>query len=110
MRLLSRHNRVLWVNSIGCRTPSVASKADMSRVLKKLASFMEPIREPEPNIFVLSPFAIPFYGRVRQIRERPSAALADPTSDAETFASVARSTGWPTQRRGSSPGNWANRS
>jgi glycosyltransferase involved in cell wall biosynthesis len=64
MRLLSRHNRVLWVNSIGCRTPSVASKADMSRALKKLASFMEPIREPEPNIFVLSPFAIPFYGRV----------------------------------------------
>jgi glycosyltransferase involved in cell wall biosynthesis len=64
MRLLSRHNRVLWVNSIGCRTPSVVSKADMSRALKKLASFMEPIREPEPNIFVLSPLAIPFYGRV----------------------------------------------
>jgi glycosyltransferase involved in cell wall biosynthesis len=64
MRLLSRHNRVLWVNSIGYRTPSVASKADMSRAIKKLASVVVPIREPEPNIFVLNPLALPFYGRV----------------------------------------------
>jgi glycosyltransferase involved in cell wall biosynthesis len=67
MRLLSRHNRVLWVNSIGCRTPSVASKADMSRAVKKLAAVMEPIHEPEPNIFVLSPLALPFYGRVGKL-------------------------------------------
>ena len=64
MRLLSRHNRVLWVNSIGYRTPSVASKADMSRAVKKLLSMAVPIREPEPNIFVLNPVAVPFYGKV----------------------------------------------
>lgn len=64
MRLLSRNNRILWVNSIGYRTPSVTSKADMSRAFKKLLSLTVPIREPEPNIFVLNPLAIPFYGRV----------------------------------------------
>ena len=64
MRLLSRDNRVLWVNSIGYRTPSVASKADMSRAIKKLLAVAVPIREPEPNIFVLNPLAVPFYGLV----------------------------------------------
>src|SRR5271166_4195746 len=67
MRLLSRHNRVLWVNSIGYRTPSAASKADMSRAVKKLLSVALPIREPEPNLFVLNPLAVPFYGRVGKL-------------------------------------------
>ncbi len=61
MRLLARHNRVLWVNSIGNRTPTV-SKADLGRALKKLSAAMSPIREPEPNIFVLNPLAVPAYG------------------------------------------------
>jgi glycosyltransferase involved in cell wall biosynthesis len=62
MRLLARDNRILWVNSIGYRTPS-ASRADVGRALKKLAAAARPIREPEPNIFVLNPLAIPAYGR-----------------------------------------------
>jgi len=62
MRLLSRNNRVLWVNSIGYRTPTV-SKRDISRAFRKLAVAAQPIREPEPNIFVLSPLVIPAYGR-----------------------------------------------
>lgn len=62
MRLLSRDNRVLWVNSIGYRTPT-ASKADITRAFKKLAAAASPITEPEPNIFVLNPLAIPAYGK-----------------------------------------------
>jgi glycosyltransferase involved in cell wall biosynthesis len=61
MRLLARENRILWVNSIGYRAPTV-SKADLSRAFKKLAAAAQPIREPEPNIFVLNPLAIPAYG------------------------------------------------
>lgn len=61
MRVLARDNRVLWVNSIGYRTPT-ASKADVSRAFKKLSAAMEPIKEVEPNIFVLNPLAIPAYG------------------------------------------------
>jgi glycosyltransferase involved in cell wall biosynthesis len=61
MRLLARHNRVLWVNSIGYRTPTV-NKADIGRVWKKLKAARQPLREVEPNIFVLNPLAIPAYG------------------------------------------------
>jgi glycosyltransferase involved in cell wall biosynthesis len=71
MRALSRDNRVLWVNSIGYRTPT-ASKADITRAFKKLAAAASPITEPEPNIFVLNPLAIPAYGqaRIRDLNRR----------------------------------------
>ena len=61
MRLLARDNRVLWVNSIGYRTPTV-SKADAGRAFRKLVAAANPLRNPEPNIYVLSPLAIPAYG------------------------------------------------
>ncbi|HEX8523952.1 MAG TPA: glycosyltransferase [Tepidisphaeraceae bacterium] len=62
MRLLSKHNRILWVNSIGYRTPTLA-KRDIKRIFKKLGAFMQPITEPEPNIFVLNPLAIPAFSK-----------------------------------------------
>jgi glycosyltransferase involved in cell wall biosynthesis len=61
MRLLAKRNRVLWVNSIGYRAPK-ASRADMSRIVRKLAAATRPLEEVEPNIFVLNPLAIPAYG------------------------------------------------
>ena len=64
MRILARDNRVLWVNSIGYRAPT-ASKADVTRAFKKLKAATDSLSEPEPNIFVLSPLAIPVYGRPR---------------------------------------------
>ncbi|MEO6810607.1 MAG: glycosyltransferase [Isosphaeraceae bacterium] len=60
MRLLARENRVLWVNSIGYRTPT-ASKADASRAFRKLKAAAEPVREVEPNLFVLNPLMIPIH-------------------------------------------------
>jgi len=67
MRILARDNRILWVNSIGYRTPT-ASKADITRAFKKLKAATDSLKEPEPNIFVLNPLAIPIYGQPR-IRE-----------------------------------------
>lgn len=64
MRILARDNRILWVNSIGYRTPT-ASKADITRAFKKLKAATSPLSEPERNIFVLNPIAIPVYGRPR---------------------------------------------
>jgi glycosyltransferase involved in cell wall biosynthesis len=61
MRLLARDNRILWVNSIGYRAPT-ASRADLRRALQKLVAAAQPLREVEPNLFVLSPLAIPAYG------------------------------------------------
>jgi glycosyltransferase involved in cell wall biosynthesis len=61
MRLLARDNRILWVNSIGYRTPGL-NKADVGRLWKKLKAARESLREVEKNIFVLNPLAIPAYG------------------------------------------------
>ncbi len=61
MRLLARDNRILWINSIGYRAPT-ASARDLSRIVNKLKAATEPVREVEPNIFVLNPLAIPAYG------------------------------------------------
>lgn len=71
MRLLARENRILWVNSIGYRAPTV-SKADLGRIARKFAAAAQPVREVEPNIFVLNPLAIPAYGRpwIRAFNQR----------------------------------------
>ena len=71
MRLLSKENRILWVNSIGYRAPK-ASRADLSRAFRKLSAAASPIREPEKNIFVMNPLAIPAYGRpaLRELNRR----------------------------------------
>ena len=71
MRVLSKDNRILWINAIANRMPTTSSK-DVSRIFKKLKSFTEPVREVEPNIFVLSPLAIPAYGSaaVRNFNEK----------------------------------------
>ncbi len=60
MRVLSRENRILWINAIANRMPTTSGK-DVRRIFKKLKSFTEPVREVEKNIFVLNPLAIPAY-------------------------------------------------
>jgi len=71
VRVLSRDNRILWVNAIANRAPT-ASKKDVSRIFRKLTSFAKPVIEVEPNIFVLNPLAVPAYGNkfVRGFNER----------------------------------------
>ncbi len=71
MRVLSRDNRILWINAIANRMPTTSSK-DVSRIFKKLRSFTEPVREVEKNIHVLNPLAIPAYGTsaVRKFNEK----------------------------------------
>ena len=71
MRVLSRENRILWINAIANRMPTTSTK-DLSRIYKKLKSFTEPVREVEPNIHVLNPLAIPAYGTttVRKFNEK----------------------------------------
>lgn len=61
MRLLARENRVLWVNSIGYRAPT-ASRQDLRRAFTKLKAAASPVREVEPNLFVLNPLVVPAFG------------------------------------------------
>jgi glycosyltransferase involved in cell wall biosynthesis len=71
MRVLSKDNRILWINAIANRMPTTSSK-DIRRIFNKLRKFTEPIREVEPNIHVLNPLAIPAYGTeaVRKFNEK----------------------------------------
>lgn len=61
MKILARDNRILWVNSIGNRRPTASAK-DVKRIFKKIAGAAVGLRERHPNIHVLTPLAIPFYG------------------------------------------------
>src|ERR1700678_3605948 len=61
MRLLARDNRILWVNSIGYRVPSLGNSRDLGRIVQKLKAFTEPIREVEKNLFVFNPLSIPAF-------------------------------------------------
>lgn len=61
MRLASRHNRVLWVNSLGNRAPRPTGR-DLARIRRRLSQALQGLREVEPNIHVLSPIAVPLYG------------------------------------------------
>ncbi|MBA4067319.1 MAG: glycosyltransferase family 1 protein [Isosphaera sp.] len=63
MRLLARDNRVLWVNSIGYRSPSLGSKRDLGRIAQKLRQVAEPVREVEKNLWVFSPLSVPAFGK-----------------------------------------------
>jgi glycosyltransferase involved in cell wall biosynthesis len=71
MRVLSKDNRILWINAIANRMPTASSK-DVSRIFKKLKAFSEPVKEVEKNIFVLNPLAIPAYGNeaVRKFNQK----------------------------------------
>ncbi|MBI2822345.1 MAG: glycosyltransferase [Acidobacteria bacterium] len=61
MLRLARENRVLWVNSLGTRTPR-ASARDLRRMVDKLRQFCRGCQRPARNLYVVSPLAIPFHG------------------------------------------------
>jgi glycosyltransferase involved in cell wall biosynthesis len=58
MKLLSQKNRVLWINSIGMRKPSVSS-SDLRRIVLKLKSFAKGIEQVMENLFVFTPIVLP---------------------------------------------------
>jgi glycosyltransferase involved in cell wall biosynthesis len=60
MRRLAQRNRVLWVNSLGNRSPRL-SRHDVRRIYDKLQRFAGGLYRVEPNIYVLSPLAVPSY-------------------------------------------------
>lgn len=71
MRQLSKTHPILWVDSLGLRTPS-ASGGDFNRIFSKIKKSFSGIREIEPNIYVLSPLVIPLYkfGLIRWINKQ----------------------------------------
>jgi glycosyltransferase involved in cell wall biosynthesis len=72
MRQLAKTHPILWVDSMGLRTPSAASSGDLKRIWAKISKFSEGIREVEPNIWVLTPLVVPLhkYSLVRRFNRR----------------------------------------
>lgn len=62
MRLAARENRVLWVESLGNRAPRPTGR-DASRIARKLRNAALRVREPEPNLHLLTPIAVPLFGQ-----------------------------------------------
>src|ERR1700722_14349390 len=58
---LGRKNRILWINGVGNRNPTVSAR-DIRRVFKKLWQFWSGCRRVDENIFVFTPLVIPFHG------------------------------------------------
>ncbi len=61
MRILSRRNRVLWVNSIGMRRPR-ASGRDLRRLLAKLRRGLAGCTRVAQNFHVCNPLVLPLPG------------------------------------------------
>jgi glycosyltransferase involved in cell wall biosynthesis len=58
---LAQKNRVLWVNGIGNRNPTVSAR-DLRRIVKKLWQNSRGCRQVAQNISVFTPLIIPFHG------------------------------------------------
>jgi len=66
-RCLARENRVLFVNSIGLRSPG-ASRRDLGRIAKKLLDFCRGARRVPEGPYVYTPIAVPFRRNSRLVR------------------------------------------
>ncbi|HEU0029672.1 MAG TPA: glycosyltransferase [Kofleriaceae bacterium] len=60
MKLLARDNRVLWMNSISTRTPSLTSGRDLGKIVNKLKSFAKGPMRVEGQMDVYTPIVLPF--------------------------------------------------
>ncbi|MFC1588380.1 glycosyltransferase [Planctomycetota bacterium] len=63
MYRLAERNRVLYVESLGLRAPSIKSGADRGKILHRLRSFLQGRRKPytDRELYLFSPFVIPLY-------------------------------------------------
>ena len=61
MHLLAENNRVLWVNYHASRTPT-ASSSDLKYMAKKLGQVAAGLKNPRPNLYVLTPLVVPLPG------------------------------------------------
>ncbi|MEO8843039.1 MAG: glycosyltransferase [Kofleriaceae bacterium] len=60
LRELARSRRVVWLNSIATRTPSLASGRDVGKIVRKLGEFARGPVNVENDLWVYTPLALPF--------------------------------------------------
>lgn len=66
MGRLSQKNKVLWVNTIGMRNPTL-TKYDILRIGEKILSWLKPLRRVHKNLYVYSVPMLP-YNNLKMVR------------------------------------------
>lgn len=61
MRILSAKNKVLWINSIGMRRPTLSS-SDIKRVITKLRGWSKGLTKVNDNLHHFTPIVLPLAG------------------------------------------------
>lgn len=61
MRALARRRAVLYVDTLGVRSPAL-SRRHVAKIARRLARSLRGARRVEPNLWVWSPVAVPFHG------------------------------------------------
>lgn len=59
MRILARRNKVVWLNSIGLRKPSLVSGRDLGKMGRALKRFAQGPMQVEEGLWVFSPLVVP---------------------------------------------------
>jgi len=59
MSELAKRNKVLWLNSISTRTPSLTSGRDIRKIFAKLKSFLRGTKQVKENLWVYTPIVLP---------------------------------------------------
>jgi glycosyltransferase involved in cell wall biosynthesis len=75
LRQLAKSRRVLWLNSVATRAPSLGSGRDMRRVGRKLREFLRGPVNVENDLWVFTPLVLPL-PESRLVRRLNSAILA----------------------------------
>ena len=60
MRMLARDNKILWLNSIATRTPSLGSSSDVEKIKRKVKSFVDGPKQIGDGLSVFTPLVLPF--------------------------------------------------
>ncbi len=63
LRELAKSRRVLWLNSVGTRTPKLSSGRDLGKIRRKLGEFARGPVNVENDLWVFSPLSIPLHHR-----------------------------------------------
>src|SRR6185503_20509627 len=59
LRELAKTRRVLWLNSVGTRTPKLSSGRDLGKIRRKLGEFARGPVNVENDLWVFSPLVLP---------------------------------------------------
>jgi glycosyltransferase involved in cell wall biosynthesis len=60
MQELAKSHRVLWLNSVGTRTPKLSSKRDLGKIVRKVRQFSQGPINVENDLWIYTPLVLPF--------------------------------------------------